>query len=162
MEDYNFLWYILAAIIYIISRSRKKKQAPNSRPGSENAPPPERKPVSFEELLREVTGEGEPEPAPEPVQRRQTPVETKERESQRLEGKRRAFADEESKRIYEESIKKAEGADIDYKRDEHFRLSSSFQEQEEEEYTFADEIRDGIAADPTKAIIYNEILSRKY
>lgn len=170
MDDYKILLYIIAAVIYFVSKARKKKQTTPkdlSRPGTENKPSPQAPAKSFEDLLREITGEEEPEekiierPAKTPVMEEQQNQE----EDRRLEGERRAFADDESRRVYEESIKRAEGFDIEYGPDEHFKEPRLFKggENEVEEYTFADEIRDGLStSEAKKAIIYSEILSRKY
>ena len=169
MEDYKIVWYILAAVIYFLTRGKKKK-APASRPGSENNPSPQAPAKSFEDLLKEITGDGqvvenERKPAQEevasPVIEVESPV-----EERRLEGEKRAFADEESRKVYEESIKRAEGFDLKYEQDEHYhepRLFKGEEASEEEQYTFADEIRDGLSTDEArKAIIYSEILNRKY
>ncbi|MEP5611214.1 MAG: hypothetical protein ABJP45_03145 [Cyclobacteriaceae bacterium] len=172
MEDYKILWYILAAVIYFLTRGKKKK-APAERPGSENNPSPQSPTKSFEDLLKEITGEGqqvtEPEPEPrvsEEVKEQEDVKWEKAVEDQRLEGERRAFADDESRKVYEESIKRAEGFELEYKPDEHYhepRLFKGDAATEEEQYTFADEIRDGLSADEArKAIIYSEIMNRKY
>ena len=165
MDDFSFWWYIIVAVIYFLSRN-KKKQQPKSRPGSENNPPPSQ-PKSFEDLLREIT-EGRP---PEEPTIKQEPVvidtEAKEKENQRLEGERRAFADDESRKVYEESIKMAEGADLEFAPDENFQEPRLFKgtpkDEPEDEWSIADEIRDGLnSAEAKKAIIYSEILTRKY
>ena len=165
MDDFSFWWYIIAAVIYFITRGKKKKEQPNSRPGSENNPTPSQ-PKSFEDLLREIT-EGRPS---EKTTYKQEPVEIvsdeKEEDNYKLEGEHRAFADDESRRVYEESIKMAEGADIEFERDEHFqqpRVFKGLQNIEEDEWTIADEIRDGLnSTEAKKAVIYSEILARKY
>ena len=128
----------------------------------------------FDELLREVTGETQLG-LPRPIE--QTPIEIAKEEKQkeevedsfRLEGERRAFADDESRKIYEASIKQAAGYDIKFQPDEHFKESGLFEKGKqasgvgEEEYTIADEIRDGFSSDEArKAIIYSEILNRRY
>ncbi len=169
MDDFNFWWYIIAAVIYFLTRGKKKKQQPKNRPESENKPP-KSQPKSFEELLKEITdgrlGEEEPEPTiqQEPLVIKE---EKKEREeSIRLEGEKRTFADDESRRVYEESIKMAEGADIAFEPNEHFKEPKLFKgskSEEEKEWTIADEIRDGLDSNEAKkAIIYSEILSRRY
>lgn len=172
MDDFNFWWYIIAAVIYFLTRGKKKKQE-QSRPGTENAPSTQERPKSFEDLLREIT-EGnqaveEKTIVQEPVVIEEKPyeVEERKRETQRSEeGSRRAFADDESRKVYEESIKMAEGADIEFKPNEHFaepRLFKGSEVNEEEEWTIADEIRDGLnTSEAKKAIIYSEILTRKY
>ena len=171
MEDFNFWWYIIAAVIYFLTRSKKKKsQQKQSRPGSENNPTPQSPQKTFEELLREITGESTPEPVeqtPVEIVKEEPKQEEKKEEPQRLGGERRAFADDESRRIYEESIKQAEGFDIEYGPDEHFKEPRLFKYDqegvEEETSTLADEIREGLKGqDVQKAIIYSEILNRKY
>ncbi|MEQ8904197.1 hypothetical protein [Ekhidna sp.] len=167
MDDFSFWWYIIAAVIYFLTRGKKKKEQPNSRPGSENNPP-KTQPKSFEDLLREIT-EGRQE-EPEPV--KQEPVEIKdvseeEEDSRRLEGERRVFADAESRKVYEESIKMAEGAELEFEPDEHYKTPRLFKgldkETEEKEWSIADEIRDGLnTSEAKKAVIYSEILTRKY
>lgn len=171
MEDFKFVWYIIAAIIYFISRGKKKKKE-QSRPGTENIPSPQNRPKSFEDLLKEIT-EG-PQEESRPVE--QTPVEVvenpyhveeqKRQEQRRSEGTRRAFADDESRKVYEDSIKMAEGADLEFKPDESYsepRLFKGEVEKLEDEWTIADEIRDGLnTTEAKKAVIYSEILARKY
>ena len=168
MDDFSFWWYIIAAIIYFLTRGKKKKEQPNSRPGSENRPP-QNQPKSFEDLLREITeGRQEEEPTieQEPVVIHERKQEQQEMEdATRLEGERRAFADDESKRVYEESIKMAEGADLEFNPDENYRQPRLFKggQTEEKEWTIADEIRDALnSSEAKKAVIYSEILNRKY
>lgn len=170
MDDFNFLWYILAAILYFLTRSRKKKKPQHpSRPGTDNQP--KNPPKSFEELLREITGEPKPEPS-EPVKQeplvveKPDPVSLADKEEKRLEGERRMFSDEESRQIYEESIRQAEGADLTFERSEHFKqpgLLLRTGKPKGKKYTIADEIRDGLTSkEAKKAIIYSEIIHRKY
>ncbi len=179
MGDLDFWWYIIAAVIYFLTRSKKKKRTSSGRsdqprPGTENSPPQPSSSKTFDELLREVTGETQLG-LPRPIE--QTPIEIAKEEKQkeevedsfRLEGERRAFADDESRKIYEASIKQAAGYDIKFQPDEHFKESGLFEKGKqasgvgEEEYTIADEIRDGFSSDEArKAIIYSEILNRRY
>ena len=168
MDDFNFWWYIIAAVIYFLTRGRKKKQASKpSRPGTENAPTSNNRPKSFEELLREIT-EGTTEveeevPAEEPEVAKPAQEVEKSRSFER-EGSRRVFADDESKRVYEESIKMAEGADLEFAPEEQFRSDRLFKDHKEETQTsFAKELMDGFDADEAKkAVIYAEIFNRKY
>lgn len=172
MDDFNILWYVLAAIIYFITRS-KKKPKPTARPGTENNPEPQGPPKTFEDLLKEITGEAVLDPEEEVLEpiketvKEPEPVNQEEEaaEQRRLEGERRAFADEESRKIYEESIKRAEGFNLEFEKDEHYKQPRVLKGdiEEEEEYTFADEIRDGLSSsEARKAIIYSEILNRRY
>lgn len=167
MDDFSFWWYIIAAVIYFLTRGKKKKEQPNSRPGSETKAP-HNPPKSFEDLLREIT-EGRQEES-EPVEQesaKERDFSFEEEDDRRLEGERRAFADEESRKVYEESIKMAEGADLEFEPDENYKAPRLFkvleQEQEENEWSIADEIRDGLnTTEAKKAVIYSEILTRKY
>ncbi len=167
MDDFSFWWYIIAAVIYFLTRGKKKKTQPtDSRPGSENNPP-SGQPKSFEDLLKEIT-EGRSE-GPQVPEQKPVVIETpdEEEENIRLEGERRAFADDESRRVYEESIKMAEGADIEFAPDENFQEPRLFKgtarDEEEEEWSIADEIRDGLnSSEARKAVIYSEIINRRY
>ena len=167
MEDFSFWWYIIAAIIYFLTRGRKKKQQQKERPGTENSPP-RSQPKSFEDLLREITeGRIEEEPEEPVVVKRKSNEEERRREATRLEGERRSFSDTESRKVYEESIKMAEGAELSFEPDESFRESRLFRDtkqEAEEEESFAKEIREGLRSNTEvrKAVIYSEILQRKY
>jgi len=162
MDDFGFWFYIIAAVIYFLTRG-KKKNRPTTPPGSENRKPAQ--PKSFEELLREITeGTADREPSfdQEPVTVSEPERHSREETFER-EGNQRAFADEESKRVYEESIKMADGFDKDSTSEEPDHKTKILKVADEEEYTFADEIRDGLSSDEArKAIIYSEILNRKY
>lgn len=168
MEDFSFWWYIIAAVIYFITRGKKKKGQPNSRPGSENNPAPSQ-PKSFEDLLKEIT-EGRPEEEQPTIEQEPVVIEKQEVEEKnhRLEGERRAFADDESRRVYEESIKLAEGADLEFAPDNKYKEPRLFkgatrEEAIEDEWSIADEIRDGLnSSEAKKAVIYSEILNRKF
>lgn len=169
MEDFNFWWYIIAAVIYFLTRGRKKKQPGKpARPGSENNPPS--RPKSFEELLREIT-EGTSATDPETAEPAQEPELVPKREPEAQKPKpqerdrsKRVFADDESRRVYEESIKMAEGADIQFEKGEQYKSDRLFKHEEEEpEQSFAAELMDGFDGDEAKkAIIYSEIFNRKY
>ncbi|MEM9897360.1 MAG: hypothetical protein AAF789_13405 [Bacteroidota bacterium] len=171
MDDFSTWWYVIAGIIYLLSRARKKKKGnepkpSRSRPGTENRP--KTAPKSFEELLKEINEGGTgPEEEREPSFEEVTPTKAtvKKESDYSSEGRARVFADEESRKVYEDSIKMAEGADLKFERDENFAEKRLFKkpEEEEREYTFADEIRDGLSSNEArKAIIYSEILNRKY
>lgn len=170
MEDYKIFWYIAAALIYFISRSKKKKSTQkHSRPGTENNPPPRGNHKSFEELLREIT-EGNSDAEVERDRQEERAVEEEEREDSPKELElednniQRSFADEESKRVYEESIKLAEGADIEFAKDEKYKTKSLLKSKHEGvSKTYAEELMDGFDAEEAKkAIIYSEIFARKY
>ncbi|MEM6735626.1 MAG: hypothetical protein AAF620_06090 [Bacteroidota bacterium] len=169
MEDFNFWWYIIAAVIYFLSRGRRRKQAKPNGPASDEIPQ-KNQPKSFEELLQEIKG-GRKKEAEEPFVPQQTETqnelneEEKREKSIKLEGERRVFADDKSKKVYEESIKMAEGADLKFETDEHFAGSRLLKQKKTSTKSIAyiKELMDGIDLDEAKkAIVYSEIFNRKY
>lgn len=177
MDDIQFWIYVIFAIIYFIAKNygkSKKKSGPDT-------PDPDRpqtaaRPRSFEDLLEEITGNRTLEEAedggqdederylqPKPWEQKQVDPSVEEKKSKTLE---RRFADDESRRIYEESIKMAEGSDIDYTREGHPEIKrlKSTASLEPDTPSPADEIRDMLADTDSakKAIILGEILNRKY
>lgn len=177
MDDIQFWLYLAFALIYFITRSFKKKEPKKPAGGSsprQESSGPERKPVTFEELLKEFTEGREAGDEREEVtaESRQKAEEEewlkKQRETEEEEvfeeGRTRRFSDEESKRIYEESIRKVAENSPDFKSDEHFRSKLVRVEAQEETHTLAEDIRDMLQdqEDVKKAIVMSEILNRKY
>lgn len=174
MDDIQFWLYLLFAVIYFVSRALKKKDPKKTekRTASRNSTPeerPQRKPVSFEELLQEFT-EGrkpeveEPEYEEEPAYEQRIEEPKREEEPVFEEGITRRFSDVESKRIYEESIAKAEGAEIAFQHDDDFKSKLQRTADKEQSSGVAQEIRDMLQNpnDARKAIVLGEILNRKY
>ncbi len=172
MEDFKIWVYLAFAAIYLISRAMKKKE-PEKKPRSplqsaEDESPRRKAPASFEELLREFTEEHEKQEAAEresEVELKQAPVGAPKRQVEeeiRLEGEKRHFADDESRAIYERSIQEAEGAEISYERDEHFKMKRW--EREEQENEIASELKHMLRSpsDAKKAVVLAEILNRRY
>ena len=74
MDDYKIWFYLILGVIYILSKVLKKpKSIPGSNPkdtySDTSASEPSEKPLSFEELLREIT-----EGKTKPVQQKPKPV----------------------------------------------------------------------------------------
>jgi hypothetical protein len=191
MDDIQFWIYVIFAIIYFVARNfkkDKKKQVPG-RPSQSDETTTNTQPQSFEELLEEITGrrsvtsQNNPDdrriseaadPLEDPPKERYLepkPWEVKEDEIQRTndiarEGNNRKFADDESRRIYEESIKRAEGADIDYALDKKYANKKVIRSTAEEDETneLANEIKEMFqnADSARKAVIMSEIFNRKY
>ena len=177
MDDIQFWIYIIFAIIYFVGKNFKKKaqeqQKPRPRPNSPSEPQGDypQRPVTFEDLLEEITGRRSAQPAPS-RQREDIPAvparEVKMKADIEIEeeGNRRAFADEESKRVYEESIKKAEGFELAYQQDEHYQTRKLFNDRPDRttENEFASEIKSMLKNGDSarKAVILSEILQRKY
>jgi len=176
MEDNKIWFYIIAAVIYFLTRKKKKKNQPQpnkaSRPTEANRPQQQPKPVSFEDLLKDIT-EGRTEEAPEAEvieEQSMAPV----YEERPTEGKTkresiRHFADEESRRVYEASVARAaeykSGHDHKFEPDEDYISQKMFKKSEVDSGpTIADEIREGLHTtdNARKAIVYSEILNRKY
>jgi hypothetical protein len=105
--DESIIFYIIAAVIYVISRLLKKKpeqpqQGPQPRQG------PEKRPMSFEDILRELSGEeavAEEEPykqAPEKSRSQEVVEEIEEYPSEDYEE-----YDDEAKSVYHKSVSQA-------------------------------------------------------
>lgn len=172
------IWfYLIAALLYFLTRGKKKKkpQQQTSKPqSSSKRPQQQKKETSFEDLLREVT-EGRMED--EKREKERTYEEAAEYEERSpgssrktepdysKEGETRHFSDEESKRVYEESIKQAEGHEIDYSQSDPYKGGKLLKrEPVKKKSALANEIRRDLQNKQSarKAIIYSEILSRRY
>lgn len=176
MDDFGTWLYIIGGILYFIIRQKKKKGKDQPEmPNSENRPQRSNPTKTFEELLKEITEGGFSEVQEEPNDERvETEVLAPEatapspKPAYMEEGRTRSFADDESKRVYEESIKRAEGADLEFKPDDDYAKPSLFQKYTDKKTsspknTLASEIRKGLkGSGAKKAIIYAEILNRKY
>lgn len=183
MNNIQIWIYLIAGAIYIIAKVLKNSNQP-AKPVQKSRPSTGQRPASgapktFEELLREFTEEREEKPAPPVVL--QTPrhgaesLREKELEKERQreadyakEGANRQYttlADTEAKRIYEESIKRAEGARLEFEPDSHFSSSRlKTRQPQPTSPALADTISHMLAtADGAKkAVILSEIFNRKY
>lgn len=176
--DEKIIFYIVGAIIYYFIKNKRKqvqKKSSTSSPKQSNRPTIESKRKSFEELLKEISDQTEQE-----VEKfeEENPVEateyvSKREEEQEIEYKsiesqsRRKFADEESRAIYEKSIKQAEGFDIAFEENENYHSSKlktlHTNHQKNKKNNIAEEIRKGLSGNGAKkAVIYSEILNRKF
>jgi hypothetical protein len=167
MDDIQFWLYIVFGLIYFVGRFLKKKNKPEDQPEPDTSDRRPQRSKTFEELLSEFTDEKNPASAPinenevKPV-KKSKPITSE--ASVFEEGSTRVFSDEESKRIYEASIKKAEGIDLDFAPAEHFKSKIQRELSAEVSSRFASSIREGLR-DPEeakKAVIYAEIFNRKY
>jgi len=131
MDNIKILYFIIAVIIFIVSRVRKanknKPPAPrrNNRPSNPTSPQGEEQvPTSLEEMLEELGKSMEknnPQKRSSPtLASKPKPVPVKQ-EPTYQSGVDRRFADDESRRIYEESIHRAEGFDIDFNENSNFK-----------------------------------------
>ena len=104
MDNLQFWLYVIIGIIYLVSRLRKKQAEQPSEPSQPKREDevPER-PMTFEELLREIT-EGKTEKKPEPVVPSRKPVYEQRREERTQEV------------IPETEIDDLEEVDYDYKK----------------------------------------------
>ncbi|MCP4459919.1 MAG: hypothetical protein GY816_18135 [Cytophagales bacterium] len=175
MEDNKIWFYIIAAVIYFLTRRKKKKNQPqpesSERPKESNRPQQQKKPVSFEDLLKEITEGRADTVEPEVIEEKNSePVyEEALKEEPTKKERIRHFADDESRRIYEESVARAAefepGHDHKFEPDDDYVSKKMFKGLEvETEPTLADEIRESLQTTDSarKAIIYSEILNKKY
>lgn len=167
MDNLQFWLYVAFAIIYFIVKQVRKKK-PNDIPQDGEPQPyePQRKPVTFDELLKEFTQEKAPVTEKEDVlyEKAQTTVTAPSFDENRDQ---RRFADDESRQIYEQSISQAEGYDLKFERDDHFTEKKPItisKKEEEEEKSAGQEIFESLqdVNAARKAIILSEILNRKY
>ena len=171
MEDLQLWVYIVFGIIYVVSRALKKKQP--SKPGHSpletedevSGRPTRRQPASFEELLREITAQNEPKEVEEEVVTVEEVSKSTSEPKQdfSLEGEKRHFSDDESRKIYERSIAAASNSD----QEDISNTIPKVRLQKQESATsssFSSDIKD-MLANPTsarKAVILSEIFQRKY
>ncbi len=173
MDNIQFWLYLAFGAIYFITRMMKKKKATEGGEVEERSSTvPKPRPLTFEELLKEFTQQ---ESGTEQVKEQEVvAIDKKDREEENWkrknspstfeEGKTRVFSDDESKRIYQESIKRAEGAQLDFERDEHFEPRMARIQNAEESRSVAMDIREMLAdtEQAKRAVILGEILNRKY
>ncbi len=176
MDDIQTWIYIIIGLIYFIVRSMKKKApeaSDQSLPRSGGSQPVDterRRPKTFEELLKEFTdpqGSRDEAREIEVIEEEDEPIREPRKEEFIEEGKTRRFSDEESRRVYEESIKKAEGYELEYNTDDKYhteKLIAIPHDHEEENDEVVDEIKEMLEdpRDAKKAIILSEILNRRY
>lgn len=177
MDDFQTILYIVVGIIYFLSRALKKKKPPvkPSRSGEdfddeaqESTPP---KPLTFEELLREFTEGKEAEeerparPAPVPVKRSssQMTARAEEDDDEILEPAKRRFADDESRKIYEASVRTAENLKTDVSTQPEYGFKR-YEDHRDEVPSLGAEVAEMLqdADGARKAVILSEILNRKY
>lgn len=173
MDDIQTWIYIIIGVIYFVIRSFRKKtpEIPNESPVDTTNPQrsdsERRKPLTFEELLKEFTDPESRQTEEEVVEEVRRPEPEKTKEDFAKEGSTRRFSDEESRKVYEESIKQAEGFEIPYDTDEDYHIEKFKaipHDHDEEEDTVADDIRSMLSQpeDAKRAIILGEIINRKY
>ena len=157
MDDIQLLVYILIIALGIFSRFLKaKKKNPKTQAPAESESDSQKPTVTFEELLKEFTGEDSTEVEPEetfkPQKIEKKPITVE-------------YNDDEIQQRYQESLRKAEAYQSKTKDDRHtgkfthFRGYDDF-EKEKEESEFLTFLREEDG--PRKAIILGEILNRKY
>lgn len=178
--DERIWFYIIAAVIWYFIKRKKKSPEDEVPETTSNRPQQQRKQVSFEDLLKEITEQreqetrqGAPAPVARPIQQHveeeDLPLrkQREEREALEREGRNRHFADAETRRVYEESVKMAEGFDIEFAPDKKFVKENLFKGKSKTavaEASYGDEIRESLRKPDSvrKAIIYAEILSKRY
>jgi len=176
--DFQFWIWIIVVVITLIARANKKKAGqappPENAPDKPKRPQPstEQKPITFEDLLREIQGEKTlSKPAP-PKQKEpeydivnyddDLPDEIKEVEEVRYDKKK----DEKAFQTYQEALKRAEkrplvkeAPDKSTKmRSEHF--DGYHIKKKKASFDFLKELKDPKGF--KKAFIMSEILNKKY
>lgn len=166
--DTELIIYLIFIAFAILSRFLKKKKEDNAPPQAdsmdETSQRPSQKQMTFEELLREFTGEQQPQPQPQPkAPARETIYESYEDEPSWDS----RVSDDEAKETYSRSVREAKKLKtLDELVDLDQPISSGhFKGYEiEEEENIADDILHTLqdADGARKAIILSEIINRKY
>ncbi len=182
MDDIQTLLYIVIGLIYFLSRSFGKKKKPQNRPQQQSPEQQQqktgKKPMTFEELLEEFTRDAQGQNKKEEVEedfeeevdlpKKQTSYKTiEEVDDEIAEPATRRFADDESRRIYEESVRGAktyEKAGSLFDNQEKSRFAGYAKAEESKQNEIAKDVKAMLqdADDAKRAIILSEILNRKY
>lgn len=167
MDNIQFWLYLGFGLIYFITRQMKKKKAAEQTVEEKDSPQEKqyKKPVSFEDLLKEFTQEqDEEEVVVEDEYVKPIPKKKVEEIIPNDDHTHRRFADDESRKVYQESIKQAEGADLKFERAANFKTKLERNIEEEEGSGLGNEIFESLkdADQAKKAVILGEILNRKY
>lgn len=159
MDDIQTILYIAIGVIYLVARvlkSRKRVPPPMDQESEvEEATgrqqPQRKRPLSFEELIKEISGE--------------TPVEQLAPEPESERSHKPLVSDSDAKETYEESIKAAKRLTRKKASTAKMELSRLFQAPVITERNYlAEDIAESLSNDwdIKKAIVINEILTRKY
>lgn len=133
----------------------RNKQIPHPQNEGDNEAEPQKAPLSFEDLLKEFTGEQS--------QKKQVPQIDK----QTYEFEKEMPSDSEIDKVYQESIAQASylSQELDSKKLRHDVVFEHFDEYKiKEENSFLDDLMEEMDTEDglKKAVIYKEILDRKY
>lgn len=130
MDDFRIIFYVILGIIFVVSRivkANKSTNQPPKRPGVNRPQQGSRQgkpaPASFEDILKEFGEKVEEKSLSREksvVRQQESRPKPRAYEQKFEEGRDRMFADEESRRVYEESIKRSEGFDIKFGEDINF------------------------------------------
>ena len=171
MDDIQTILYIVIGVIYLLFRVLRKKSPklppPDTQEDVDVAPQaqPKKQPHSFEELLREITGKS---------QKPQTEAEEKELEEFESEPQveaqrsRPLISDQSAQATFKESVKEAEKRRmpvLDVKPlKSKLGIPQEYLPDKDAKNSLAREIASslGNTRDIKKAIVINEILTRKY
>jgi len=189
MDNPEILFYIVAALIYFLSKGRKKKrkvaprQEKNAPPGVEkdesaDSPGPV---MTFEDLLKEFTGQGSSKPkSVEPIEPIE-PIEPKKEVSKPIEVDRGpknveqepawkkvllrpSIDDEEIDRRFQDAVYKPPESTINVEKEKKSRYSGRSEAYKIKKEKAAFDIRE-MLDDPDnlkKAVILKEVLERRY
>ena len=167
MDDIQLILYIIFAVIAILSQAFKAKKkdrpAPPQTNSSSESNPKRQQPKSFEDLLKEFTGEQTRtvEPRPSWEEPKYETYEDDYEEEYRDESK--------TKQVYEESVRKAKKLKtidelVDLQDDRHTGNFQHFEGYEEDGPEVRNEWQELLSSPEgaKKAIILSEIINRKY
>ncbi len=169
MDSIRIVFFVIGAIIFIVTRvakANKNKANPPRKQARPNSAPQQPLPTSLEEMLKEFGQQSPSQKSPKPVSKSKPAPVVKQFE----EGKDRRFSDERSREIYEESVKRAEGFDLKFEPDSNFSNNrtkfgeGAIRKDIHKKNPLIASLREDLKNPNStkKAIILSEILNRKY
>lgn len=169
MDSPEILFYIIAALIYFFTKKKKKPRVPppadRSESPSSQPEPPSEPTLTFEELLKELTGQSSkstPEPKPEPVEvKPEVSAKSKWEHEGELKPLTSSFDDTEINKKFQDAI---------YEEEEEVEMpigggAKRFDPYTiKEKHTMASDIKELLSNpdDLKKAVILQEVLGRRY
>jgi len=171
MDRTQLIIYIVFGLIYVLMRVIKNRNAPKEGEDTEiDTPRPKTKPVTFEDLLKELSGAEEeekpkPRPLPKPVMAEEPYVHPF---SGAKEKAKPAFSYEEKPNSRFEKYRDTKPVSLEEKyksiaiKDRKDEFDAKYHKKEER--TMADDVRESLRSpsDIKKAFVLAEVLQRKF
>jgi len=176
MDRTQIIIYIIFGLVYLLMRVIKNRNAPKEQEEGEveQQPRPKTKPITFEDLLKELSGVEEvekPKPQPQPVPKPLVKEEAYDHPFAKANKKKQnkgAFSYDDKPNTRFEKYRDAKPLSLEEKykttaiKDRKDEFDSKY--HKEEEHTMADDVRESLRSpsDIKKAFVLSEVLQRKF